>query len=94
MPLDPMERLSLFGQYKKTMPANERLQDAGRKMSKIGRLPDSEILDLLETFKEKSDILEKIVAELMETGTIQDTGGGGRKALLEMLLKDATTQGN
>lgn len=63
-------------------------------MARIGRLSDSELLDMLEAWKEKSDILEKIVAELMETGTIADTGGGGRKALLEMLLKDGTTQGN
>jgi len=60
-------------------------------MARIGRLSDSELLDMLEAWKEKSDILENIVAELMETGTIADTGGSGRKVLLEWLLKDATT---
>lgn len=89
MPLDPLERVVLLTQYKKMLPAHELLRKAGRKMALVGRLSDSELLDMLEAWKEKSDILEKIVAELMETGTLSNTEGAG-KTLMEIYTTEPT----
>lgn len=93
MPLDPLERVVLLTQYKKTIPAHELLRKAGRKMAIVGRLTDSELLDVLEAWKEKSGVLERIVSELMETGTLANTEGAG-KTLIEICTAEQTQTNN
>ena len=78
MPLEPIERVVLLTQYEKCIEPDRVIRAMGRRMSRIGRLPDTQILDLLEAFEEKNNILEKLVSELIETGTIRETTGAAQ----------------
>lgn len=75
MPLEPLERVVLLTQYKKLSNCSECIKTLGHRMSKIGRLPESQMLDLFEALREKSNALENMVLELIEKGTLKDTTG-------------------
>ncbi len=95
MPLEPLERVVVLTQYKKLSDCSECIKTLGHRMSKIGRLPESQMLDLFEALREKNKALENMVLELIEKGTLTDTTGAGQ-TLIDLCCREgnhAVTEG-